>query len=58
MPPVVTQCPSTGKPVEIGSTMTKEQLEQASLPPGATMCPHCGQKHEWTKEDLYIEEEY
>jgi hypothetical protein len=38
--------------------MTKEQLQQASLPPGATKCPHCGQSHQWTQKDLYIEEEY
>jgi hypothetical protein len=58
MPDVVIRCPSTGKPVEIGMKMTKEQLQQASLPPGATKCPHCGQSHQWTQKDLYIEEEY
>jgi hypothetical protein len=50
-------CPSTGKPLNTGFGMDKQSYKTTELKNNTVKCPHCGQQHTWSKEDVLLEGE-
>jgi hypothetical protein len=57
MPDIMVNCPSTGKQINTGITMSKELFETAVMQGNLIQCPHCQQVHAWDKKDAYLQEE-
>ena len=45
------KCPTTGKPVSTGMTLTPESFYRSVLTGNSVKCPHCGITHIWSKAD-------
>jgi endogenous inhibitor of DNA gyrase (YacG/DUF329 family) len=52
---IMIRCPSTGQPVYTGIDANRQSFESSSFRNNITSCPHCKQKHTWSKEDAYLE---
>ena len=46
------RCPSTGKLLSTGIAMDVATLKTASVTDNSVKCPHCGQLHTWSKNDV------
>lgn len=45
-------CPETGKPVDTGVNIPKEDVKNLDRARNTVTCPHCGQTHTWDKTDV------
>ncbi len=57
MPRVMIHCPDTGKPVYTGMNFDWFQFETTTLGTRKLECPACGKTHQWTRADVYLDEE-
>jgi len=48
------RCPQTGRELALGIALDPDVFARARLDYRTIFCPHCGQKHEWTKEEVYF----
>ena len=55
MATVMIRCPETGKALPTDLVMTKSQFETSTLENNTVNCPHCGQNHTWSKDDVWLE---
>ncbi|MBX9773623.1 MAG: hypothetical protein K2Y71_04335 [Xanthobacteraceae bacterium] len=46
------QCPSTGREVSTGIEMI--DVDQLPAVKATTLCPACGQVHQWTKHEAWL----
>jgi hypothetical protein len=51
------RCPKTGKAVPTGIAMDPASYVSVSLENNVTRCPHCGEGHRWSKEQVFWETE-
>ena len=51
------RCPKTGKAVPTGIAMDPASYVSAGLENNVTRCPHCGERHRWSKEQVFWETE-
>jgi endogenous inhibitor of DNA gyrase (YacG/DUF329 family) len=50
------KCPTTGKELSTGMSMSKEVFERSRvILDTAGPCPHCGKMHVWEKKDAWVE---
>jgi hypothetical protein len=54
---VLTTCPTEGRAVPTGHRMTPAQLDAAKLQ-YAFRCAACGEVHQWTCKDAWVEERH
>jgi hypothetical protein len=52
---VMIECVNTGKPLSTGIEMDKDSFENAGLSENWVDCPHCGDSHNWSKSDAWLE---
>ncbi|MDQ6656463.1 MAG: hypothetical protein M3Y80_11700 [Verrucomicrobiota bacterium] len=51
---VLVRCPSTAKLTPTGQTVEEEAWGKTKLKQQKVLCPHCNEKHAWTKEDVVL----
>ena len=54
MPEILIRCPVTGKDVPTGIALSADAFQQAEINTYPVACPHCGQKHPWSKPDAFL----
>lgn len=53
---VMIRCPETGRAVFTGIQLPQTNLHREHLPERkAVGCPHCGDLHDWTEDDMWFE---
>jgi endogenous inhibitor of DNA gyrase (YacG/DUF329 family) len=53
---VMVTCPITGKPISTGIETEAEVLDHLPTIEAAVHCPHCGEKHFWTRDHARLVE--
>jgi hypothetical protein len=51
------RCPTTGRAFPSGSAMDPVSDVSVSMSNNRTVCPHCGEAHLWSKENVFFESE-
>lgn len=54
MPELLYRCPRTQKEMSLGISVDADTFERADFEYRTIHCEHCGEDHEWTKEDVYL----
>lgn len=52
---VVIRCPKTGKIVPVGFEAVRETFHADENTMAVTLCPACGEVHQWQKRDAWVE---
>ncbi len=55
MPELLYRCPVTKKELALGISVDGTTFETANFDYCTIECPHCGQQHQWCKEDVYLQ---
>ncbi|MBI5838059.1 MAG: hypothetical protein HZB25_12550 [Candidatus Eisenbacteria bacterium] len=50
------RCPKTGKPFETGLVMDLASYLTSHMENNTSMCPHCGESHAWSKDNIFFED--
>jgi hypothetical protein len=54
MPRVLITCPETQRPVYTGLNMDWNAFDTVELPEQTLVCPQCGRRHDWRKDDAVL----
>ncbi|MFA5516344.1 MAG: hypothetical protein WDA20_08660 [Desulfuromonadales bacterium] len=55
MPEILIRCPVTGKDVPTGVALPAATFLKAEIDTFPVACPHCGQRHAWSKAEAYLQ---
>jgi hypothetical protein len=55
MPELLYRCPVTGREMSLGISVNADTFEKAEFDYRIIKCSKCGQQHEWTKADVYLQ---
>jgi len=55
MPELLYRCPVTGREMSLGISVNADTFEKAEFDYRTIRCSKCGQQHEWTKDDVYLQ---
>ena len=55
MPELLYRCPVTGEEISLGISVDADVFEKTEFDYRTVECSRCGQRHEWTKEDVYLQ---
>ena len=50
---LMVRCPKTGVAIPTGIVMAPETYASSGMQNNSTLCPACGQRHEWSKENTF-----
>ena len=51
------RCPKTGKAFPAGIAIDPASYVSTMFENNRTRCPHCGESHTWSKENVFFESE-
>ena len=51
------RCPKSGKPFPSGIAIDPASYVSSHFENNSTRCPHCGEAHLWSKENVFFESE-
>jgi len=55
---VMSNCPTTERPIATGMEMSKEAFESTTMENNTVgSCAACGQSHTWSKKDAWVTDE-
>ena len=54
---VMINCPETGKPVYTHMNFDWLHFDAVTIGTRSVTCPECGEVHEWTRDDSYLEDD-
>lgn len=50
-------CPSTGRPVDTGMSLSSHAFSSYEPKNARSFCPHCQRTHRWTKDGMVLRDD-